>query len=1298
MAPKAPPSFSSFPDTVKAPQTERKPPSFASFPVAAADTSASTSADAFLDGLEGQIDNRQDSKRDDHGSVRSHKDVGLTRGPAPSSREAPRDTYNERHKSRRSTDYHGDSEDKSRRSKKPRESSSTGDKEIWNELRHDSRTKGMLNTHPRDRRGSFVLNGKSYQLVQYESSKDKSSTLRPEVPDDKATQVGPDVNERKVYYSDKRGDELNIQYGSLHRGSVPKYRRLGAGRVLGLNDGLRITKETAYTGRGVEVAPIRNCQASETRPGRVKSKLTPCDLQTPRYIDSRAARHMINKHVKTIRLQLKPKEPLRPVLGEAVDVDQLLESKDPFTDDSVDPSRFVPFEPEPSVEDKIAALEHEEGQDYRSVAGKVRAEDLAHIKDFESDEGIDDDEFAGLGVSGGESQHELFKRRNTECDRAVRANPKDVRKWIEFADLQDEIARHTFFGTSTTRAFSKAERASTSEIKLSILERALAVEGNAGSEQLILAHLKAAADLWDPARVLQRWSSMLRSNPNLTGLWIEYVSWRQTTASNFSVKGIIDVFAECFEVLTAAMDKEHFRSQKREELEANCLYLFLRMCIMLRQAGFSERATAAFQAIIEVNLLRPNQFVQPPLNRPESEWRREVFEALESFWDSESARIGESGARGWRNTPEDAQPYVGLADERLPREESSVGLSKPLQWARTEHHRSHQNNRPCRTTDPGSEDNDDPYRIVLFEDIRSLLFLVHSPESKTQLAYSFLIYLGLPFIPQDVPTSSPFTTDMFIHSELVERPGLSRRFLPVSDQTRKRFEIVSGEAMEPVRRPLLETPFDTPFRSMPASVDVLFTTRKGWFSALRPRDLEDVDVDMTRNALQMLRTATNDTFLTLDYFAFETCQNPKSAIKVAKQVLRDSRQNLALWDGYARIERQRGKQSEARQVYVTALSMYRSFDAKNQVDGPLLWRAWAEMEWEEGDPAVALRIIIAMMTDVEDLSTFVKEPATPSAGQMLRTRQLLSTELEKAFQPVATQALVRNRNHYAFCAALFEYICRGLQAATEVMDQHVFRLEISQSSGSAEHEEALMNYVKLSFRHSTAGRGFKPEHVRQITERAMTTFKNNTLFSSTFYHNELRMKIQNRFRRSFERIVLSDKPSSENWLFAIYAELHLDVNANNAWAIRNLFDRALEDPATKSSASLWSLYIDFEIRQNELGRAKSLVYRAVHECPWCKPLYMKAFEVALTPVFNDVELRDWYRLMLEKGLRIRTELELDAQSDDQQVHDERMLAWGDDGDDVNMVENADNGERSQVEHDVHVAEDLLREREELKPY
>lgn len=55
-------------------------------------------------------------------------------------------------------------------------------------------------------------------------------------------------------------------------------------------------------------------------------------------------------------------------------------------------------------------------------------------------------------------------------------------------------------------------------------------------------------------------------------------------------------------------------------------------------------------------------------------------------------------------------------------------------------------------------------------------------------------------------------------------------------------------------------------------------------------------------------------------------------------------------------------------MYITALSMYRSFAPVDQIDGPLLWRAWAEMEWEEGKPLLALKVLVAASaTEIVDL-------------------------------------------------------------------------------------------------------------------------------------------------------------------------------------------------------------------------------------------------------------------------------------------------------------------------------------------
>ncbi|KAI0721328.1 NRDE-2, necessary for RNA interference-domain-containing protein [Cerioporus squamosus] len=66
--------------------------------------------------------------------------------------------------------------------------------------------------------------------------------------------VRPSAREGLVYYTDRKGDPLNVRYGGLYAGDVPKYRLVDWGRkVLGLSPALSVV----HRGRGgVEVAPF----------------------------------------------------------------------------------------------------------------------------------------------------------------------------------------------------------------------------------------------------------------------------------------------------------------------------------------------------------------------------------------------------------------------------------------------------------------------------------------------------------------------------------------------------------------------------------------------------------------------------------------------------------------------------------------------------------------------------------------------------------------------------------------------------------------------------------------------------------------------------------------------------------------------------------------------------------------------------------------------------------------------------------------------------------------------------------
>ena len=88
------------------------------------------------------------------------------------------------------------------------------------------------------------------------------------------------------------------------------------------------------------------------------------------------------------------------------------------------------------------------------------------------------------------------------------------------------------------------------------------------------------------------------------------------------------------------------------------------------------------------------------------------------------------------------------------------------------------------------------------------------------------------------------------------------------------------------------------------------------------------------------------------------------AVKLAKSTLSADRDNLVLWDGYARLERQRGNIAAARAVYVTALQAVqarRGGDGQKEIpteDETELWSGWAGMEFEELERERCLEVLV----------------------------------------------------------------------------------------------------------------------------------------------------------------------------------------------------------------------------------------------------------------------------------------------------------------------------------------------------
>ncbi|PVG04525.1 DUF1740-domain-containing protein [Serendipita vermifera] len=89
----------------------------------------------------------------------------------------------------------------------------------------------------------------------------------------------------KGYYVDKKGDPLNITYGGLHKGDIPKFHRAGRGRILGLSSNWNIKRGSGL--REVEI-------------------VTKDRRKDIRYVDSKAYRDLVQGPHRRLVLRNEP--------------------------------------------------------------------------------------------------------------------------------------------------------------------------------------------------------------------------------------------------------------------------------------------------------------------------------------------------------------------------------------------------------------------------------------------------------------------------------------------------------------------------------------------------------------------------------------------------------------------------------------------------------------------------------------------------------------------------------------------------------------------------------------------------------------------------------------------------------------------------------------------------------------------------------------------------------------------------------------------------------------------------------
>ncbi|CED84838.1 Uncharacterized conserved protein [Phaffia rhodozyma] len=1106
----------------------------------------------------------------------------------------------------------------------------------------------------------------------------------------------PAHSDNEPFYIDRRGDRGNIQYGSMDQNKLARYRRSGAGEIVGFPKGFKITQSSARNGTNrIEVEWHRG--GANRLSMRYSDKTARSLLSLPSHLIVKPSTDT-NQSIPTqlpayLPFSKKPSKRSAP--------------KEKNQDDSSKHYRSILS---PSAEDSRTSSEDESENDQKeNVEDALQHGVFGKLDDARSDDQPSGDEDEDSESDPSMSSREaLYREKNISFAKRLKETPLVPSLWLEFARFSSEAEitppSSSFLSSSSAALADKNKldpslpiqstttHHSRQTVILSHLTKALDQYPVLGDDLgFTLALMEAAEEVESARRVDNRWDRILEGPlARRVEVWRRWGDWRmrglggrgeeEDLGGGWAEEGLRRV--------RIAWEKTHRREStqskgfnEKEDLEGIMVYLVLRGCLAMKEAGYIEQATAVFQAQMELTFFTPSHL--------QTQTFQQKLDALATFWDSEAPRFGESSSVGWAHTPSSPPlpPPSPSPPSPLPAFDSSQDSF--IRWSTAENLASSSSYISARLEDPpwqitqDTTDEADPFKPVLFQDIRSFLVPIYreacSVDRQVDLIYALFAYLDLPFTPPDASTSAAFFSDPFLAASTTGKAGSSRfwpEHLTVDKETKKR-KLLGDGGVELEVEGGVKSPWGCPVKVRPVGVADLFRREsgQGGFPIFEKAEFNSSQRTLISNILFQVRTLNPDPIFSLYAFSFEAAHNVKSAIKLAKPILAENRDSLPLWDGYARLERQRSKPDESRKVYLTALSMMSkevvNLHKAGRGQSWVLWRGWAELEWEWGVGGKRLIEVIASATNaisLERLSTPPTAALDLTSIEILKTRQFFSGVISSSLSPEAPTSLTQNTTHLIFLSALFEYLTIGLEAAADVFERH---LDSSLMMSALEKEEIYLLYTDLLYKHTLTPSPYRPALIRSVLERAITIFPHNTSFLSLYALTEMRLKFYNRARKMLETTVLSGRVEDgggdvNGWLFAIWLELSMTKGRHNEHAVRRLFERAFDKPGINSSVTLWRLAINHEILLGQGSRGKALFFRAINACPWSKELYILPFG-PLRSHFTTRELEETYDLLHSRKIRLRIPIEPFLVPSDFQ-HDQSSDSDGGNEDDVKMEE------------------------------
>ncbi|OAL30897.1 hypothetical protein AYO20_08590 [Fonsecaea nubica] len=648
-------------------------------------------------------------------------------------------------------------------------------------------------------------------------------------------------------------------------------------------------------------------------------------------------------------------------------------------------------------------------------------------------------------LSPSKDAFEEFKRdpahqRHIELLRATEIRPEDVSAWLALIEYQPVL----FGDAHSSRSYATPSSRTVVDLKISLYEQALSrVKGREGRDTLILGLMQEGKGIWDADKQASRWRTFLDDEASFD-LWRLYLNFVQTNSVKFSLETCLGIYKQCL---------EKAGNESSDSRDTSSIYVLLRLTLFLWHSGFTERAVGIWQALLEFNYFRPH--ISPST---------ELIPSFEGFWASEVARIGEEGSAGWRSNAN------GEVEARCDKDFQVQDMDFEA-WANAETELERTAGLPARALDEVNDD--DPYRVLLFSDIKDFLFSPTTVKGSWLLRDAFFLFSGLSPL-SSLPESRVWERDPFIHSHL-PLPG------------------ISVESDSPANSSFgLQLRFQEVFL---ASQQMNSRTRGVSLSS--PARLVDSSFSFVRRAISQLTEPAIDeesSDLHMEYaIALEAGVDLKSAKKQTRAFLKRKADSLRLYNTYALLECRLDNFEGAEKVWSTALSMRHSLGQKEQLDSFLLWRDWAYsyMRRRQFQKARALlNRITEAQVDLSQLRTESEETTEPSTTVRIKVDHYIKTHIEQS----RSQNRAEQLPTLIDVLTLHRYLNADMSLDIALQTYHASLISFTGSStiSSAVLEAIHEQRARFIYAHSvTFGRSFKPRGLVPILKDSTEMFPDN---------------------------------------------------------------------------------------------------------------------------------------------------------------------------------------------------------------